>query len=309
MPPGKSQNSEKTRIETADEAEPTTVKYLIESLQAAQKENELLKIQLRKSKKIPSGKIGLLLLIFGAIALAGSILTSSTVLAFIGLGLTFWGALFFFIRPVKFVKGTLLDYTAISSYATIDRIIDDLGYKGKALYIPPYPKDVYLPEYLKGLKEMVVLISAEETTAMPTIEEMAKKQFILENPKGICITPPGFGIMSLLEKELRTDFTKVDPEKLPDTLPKLVMSNLELAGNVEIYEEENLIHVKIEDSIYKDLYSPERRLKSVHLLGCPLASAIACALCKATGKLVTITKDAVSPDLKTIELWYQTLEV
>ena len=308
MPSNKTKDSDKTRKETTNETEPTTVKYLIESLQAVQKENELLKIQLQKSRKIPSGKIGFLLLIIGALALTGSLFTSSTVLAFIGLGLTFWGALFFFIRPIKFVKGTLLDSTAISSYTTIDRIIDDLGYKGKALYIPPYPKDIYLPEYLKGLKEMTVLISAEDTTTMPTIEEMAKKQFILENPKGICITPPGFGVMSLFEKELRTDFTKINPENLPDTLPKLIMSNLELARNVEIYDEKNLLHVKIEDSIYKDLYSPERRLKSVHLLGCPLASAIACALSKASGKLVTITKDTASPDLATIELWYQTLE-
>jgi hypothetical protein len=40
---------------------------------------------------------------------------ASTVLAFIGLGLTFWGALFLFARPIKFVKSILLDFTAIST--------------------------------------------------------------------------------------------------------------------------------------------------------------------------------------------------
>lgn len=308
MPFKKSENSEKKQEETTNKNEHTTVKYLIESLQEVQKQNEILKTQLLKTRQIPSGKIGFPLLIIGALALIGSIVTTSTVLAFIGLGLTFWGALFFFVRPIKFVRGTLLDSTAIASYTTIDRIIDNLGYKGKALYIPPYPKDVYLPEYLKGLKEMVVLISAEETTEMPTIEEMAKKQFILENPKGICITPPGFGVMSMFEKELRTDFTKITPENLPDTLPKLIVTNLELARNIEINHEKNLTHVKIEESVYKDLYSPEHKSRSLHLLGCPLASAIACALSKSTGKLVTITKNTVSPDLKTIELWYQTIE-
>jgi len=304
----KSKNSEKNQKETANKNEHTTLKYLIESLQAVQKENELLKVQLLKTRQIPSGRIGFPLLIIGALALIWSIVATSTILAFIGIGLTFWGALFFFIRPIRFVRGTLLDSTAIASYTTIDRIIDNLGYKGKALYVPPYPKDVYLPEYLKGLKEMVVLISAEETTEMPTIEEMAKKQFMVENPKGICIIPPGFGIMSMFEKELRTDFAKITPENLPDTLPKLIITNLELARNIEINHEKNLTHVKIEESVYKDLYSPEHRSRSVQLLGCPLASAIACALSKSTGKLVTITKNTASPDLKTIELSYQTME-
>ncbi len=307
MPSSKLKNSEKTQNQTTDENEVTTVKYLVESLQAAQRENELLKTQLQKSRKT-TGKIGFPLLIIGALALIGSLVTSSTILAFIGLGLTFWGILFFFVKPVKFVRGALLDSTIISSYATIDRIISDLGYKGKALYVPPYPKDVYIPDYLKGLKELVALISAEDTTAMPTIEEMAKRQFLVENPKGICITPPGFGIMSMLEEEVGIDFGKINRESLAEILSKLITTNLELAGNVEIYDEKNLMHVKIEDSVYTNLYSPEHGLKSVHLLGCPLASTIACALSKASGKLVTIVKDEVSPDLKTIEVWYQTLE-
>jgi len=308
MPVSESENSERTRKEMTAETDSTSTKYLVESLQAVQKENELLKIQLLKSRKIPSGKIGFFLLIIGALSLAGSMLASSTVLAFIGLGLTLWGILFLFVRPIRFVKENLLDSTAISSYKTIDRIIGDLGYKGKALYIPPYPTDVYLPEYLRGLKETVVLISAEDTTSMPTIEDMAKKQFILENPKGICITPPGFGIMSLLERELGIDFTKIHPENLDDTLPKLIVDNLDLASNVEINHENNITNVKIDNSVYKNLYTPEHGIKSIHILGCPLASGIACAFSKATGKLVTITKDVVSPDLKIIKLWYQTLE-
>jgi hypothetical protein len=307
MPRRNPKNRPKPPNKKANEAK-TTTQYLLETLQTTQEDNERLRMQLRKLQQRPSNKIGLLLLAVGAAALIGAVYANAQILAFIGLGLTFWGALFFFVRPIRFVRGTLLDSTAIAQYTTIDRIIDDLGYKGNALYIPPYPKDIYLPDYLKGLKEMVVLIAAEATAAMPTIEEMARKQFLVENPKGICITPPGFGILSMLEDEARTDLTGITRDDLADTLPKLITSNLELASDVEIRIENNLTHVKLEESTYKDLYAPEHGLKSVHLLGCPLASAIACTLCKATGKLVTITKDTVSPDLKTIHLWYQTIE-
>jgi hypothetical protein len=97
-------------------------------------------------------------------------------------------------------------------------------------------------------------------------------------------------------------------DQLRDSLPTIIVSNLELAKEVEINPENGLIHVKMVDSVYKDLYLSEPSYKSIHLIGCPLASAIACALAKTTAKPVTIAKDDVSFDLKTIEVWYQTLE-
>jgi len=300
----KSENTEKNDRES----EQATVQYLMETLQNLQKENEILKRDVLKSKRVPSGKIGFILLAIGALMLAGSVVSTSTVLAFIGLGLTFWGALFLFARPVKFVRGTLLDSTAISSYTTIDRMMQDLNYKGKPIYIPPYPKEAYLPEYLKGLKEMIVFIPAEDIVAMPTIEEMAKKQFLLKNPNGICIAPPGYGLINLFEKEFKAEFTQINMDRLFSSLPTIVVNNLELAKEFEINPENDLIHVKIVDSVYKDLYSSEQGFKSIYSIGCPLTSAVACALAKTTAKLVTIVKNAVSPDLQTIEVWYQTLE-
>ena len=291
---------------TEDNSKSTNIKHLIEMLQRVQSENELLKQELLKSKQIPSGKIGFALLIIGALSLLGSLIAPSTTLAFIGLGLTFWGALFLFTRPIKFVRGSLLDWTALSSYATIDRMLEDLSYKGKSVYVPPYPKDVYLPEHLKGLKEMIIFISATSTPEMPTIEEMARKEFLVKNPKGICISPPGYGLMGLFEEEMRTDFSHIDITSLYNILTTVV--DLGLAGGLEIETENNSIHITITDSVYKDLYSRERALKSVHLIGCPLVSAVACAIAKTTGKNVAIIKDKVSLDLKKIEVWYQTIE-
>jgi len=308
MAPPKSSDKPKNKKKNDKKSEQATVQYLIETLENLQKENEILKRETLKSRPTPSGKIGFILLAIGALTLTGSFIRTSTVLAFIGLGLTFWGALFLFARPIKFVKSTLLDSTAISSYTTIDRMIQDLNYKGKPIYIPPYPKEAYLPEYLKGLKEMIVFIPAEDILAMPTIEEMAKKQFLLKNPKGICIAPPGYGLVNLFEKELKTEFTQINLERLCSSLPTIIVKNLELAKELEINPENDLIHIKIVDSAYKELYSREQGLKSIHSIGCPLTSAIACALAKTTAKLVTIAKDAVSPDLKTIEVWYKTLE-
>lgn len=225
-----------------------------------------------------------------------------------GLGLTFWGGLSLFTRPIEFVRSTILDSIAVSAYTTIDRITEDLGYSGKPIYIPPYSKEAYLPEHLKGLKEMTVLIPSGARTAMPTIKEIAKKQFLLTNPKGICIAPPGYGLVNLFERELKTEFTQIDMDQLCSILPTVIVNNLELAREFEMNVEDDVVHIKVADSVYAALYSSDQGIKSIHSMGCPLTSAVACALAKTTGKLVTIIKDAVSPDLKTIEVWCQTLE-
>ena len=288
-------------------SELTTTQYLVETIKKLQTENENLKIELRKAKGIPSGKIGLAFVIPGALALVFSVTNNSNILAFIGLGLTFWGALFFFIRPIKYVQSSLLDSTAISTYTTIDRIIKDLKLKGKSYYIPPYPKEVYLPEYLKGLKDPVVFISAD-TGGMPSIEELAKSKFILENPNGICVAPPGLGLLTQFENQLRKDIAKLKIEELCETLPPTIIENLHLAKEVEMKILENNIYVKITDSTYKNLYISDENLKSIHFLGCPLVSSIACALAKSTGKMITVQEDRISPDGLTIEVWYRLVE-
>lgn len=306
MPLNKPKNSQKEQKTEDESAELSTIQYLVETIKRLQIENENLKLELTKSRRIPSGKIGIIFLVPGVLSLAFSVYTGASELAFIGLGLTFWGALFFFVRPIKYVKSSLLDSTAITSYSTIDRIIEDLNYKGKGYYIPPYPKDVYLPEYLKGLKDMIVFISAESTSTMPSIEEMAKSRFILEEPKGISIAPPGLGLLTLFEKELKTDLTALELSELSDNLTKIILEDFQLAKEIEIKPEQDMIHVKIVDSTYKNLYTKEN-LKSVHSLGDPIVSAIACAIAKTTGKMVTIQKDKLSPDEQTIQVWLQIL--
>lgn len=273
-----------------------------------QRENELLKHELRSTKKVPSNAIGIALIVAGAVLLVASIIAYSEILAFMGLGLTFWGILFLFVRSTKFVRGTVLGATATSSYSTFDRMIEDLKYKGNAVYIPPYPKGTYLPDHLAGLKEMVLFVSAENSLTIPALEEMAKKQFMVKNPRGLCFTPPGSELVNLFEKELRTDFTKLDKESFYDLLPTVIVNSLELARNFEINTEKDAVNVKIVDSVFSHLYSKSQNLKTVQSIGCPLTSAVGCALAIQTGKPVTITRTEVSPDLKIIQVWYKLIE-
>ncbi|MEM2588951.1 MAG: hypothetical protein QXT44_03980 [Candidatus Bathyarchaeia archaeon] len=294
-------------IETNKKVEEKTPnEHSLETVKKLQEEVENLKLELKKAKSIPSGKIGLALAIPGVLCLVGAILKDSNVLAFIGLGLTFWGALFFFVRPLRYVQSSLIDSTALPAYKTIDRIVADLKYKGKSYYIPPYPKEVYLPEHLKGLKDHVVFISSD-AGGVPSIEELAKSKFLLANPNGVCVAPPGLGILEQIEKELRKDTAKLQLAELCETIPIIIVENLQLAKEAEMKIEDNSVNLKISDSVYKSLYIDEN-LKSVYLLGCPIASAVACALAKASGKAVTIQKVNASIDGQTVEIRYRMVE-
>ncbi len=292
-------------IESTEKSQAPSIEYLVETVKQLQIETERLRQQTRKSRGPISGRISFIFLAIGALSLLSSIFGNSQVLAFIGLSLTFWGALFLFARPVKYVKSELLDSTAVSSYATVDRIVKDLKYKGKSYYIPPFPKEVYLPDHLKGLKEMVVFISADSGSQMPTVEEMASSKFLI-NRDGICIAPPGLGFAAQIEKELRRDLSKTQLNELLETLPQTILDNFQLAERIELEMEDKRVCLRIFNSLYHGLY--KQNLKSIHSLGCPLVSSISCILAKTTGRITTIDKDGTSSDGQTLTVWLSFME-
>jgi len=152
-----------------------------------------------------------------------------------------------------------------------------------------------------------VFIPARSNSSPPPIEEMATGKFMTQNPKGILITPPGSDLMDQLEKNAKTDFTKTSLEDLCAILPQAILENFQLAKEIDMKTENNQIQLTTKDSIYTDLYRDET-LKSLKLLGCPLASAVACAIAKATGKTVQLQQITTSPDTQTIEITYSLAE-
>jgi hypothetical protein len=278
-------------------------KQLATSIDQLQTEIADLKRQLQTLNQKSASRIGMVFAVPGILSLGFSIVTDSQVLAFIGLGLTFWGALFFLVRPVAYVRGSVLGMTTVTMYSTIDRIVKDLNYKGNGIYVPPYPRDAYIPEHLKGLKEAIVFISADANSALPSVEEMATSKFMTKKPRGICITAPGSGLVDQFEKMLRTDMTKMSLEDLCDSLPQVILENFQLAKEIEMKTEDHRVIMKTIDSVFKNLYS-EQGPRSVRLLGCPLASAVASALGKTTGKPTFIESINTSQNAQTIEVTY-----
>ena len=239
------------------------------------------------------------LLILGSVCLIASAFNGSYMLSFIGLGLAFWGALLLFLMPSKYVKLEMLTATSASSLANIERILNNTEPKAKGVYLPP--------KLLRDYESSLVFVPVKESEQLPKREEISEDRLQSKTLKTLFLTPPGLSLSKLLEKHLGKSFTETNVGELQQLLPKL-FEELEITKNTVLRVEGGNVSVELRNHIFKDLCAETSRLKRTHeTVGCPLASAIACALAKATGKPVTIEKEETSPD-QTTTIKYNVLE-
>jgi hypothetical protein len=236
----------------------------------------------------------------GALALAVSIVYSSSTLAIIGLGMIFWGVILTYIRNEEYVKELIFQSVGNSSFSSLNHILQQMGYSNKAIYLPP--------RYFKDPETSKAYLPKQQDEKPPTPEQIQTQEMHLftENPKGMLTTPPGLELTKLFEKRLETSFTKEDLSYVERNLPKLLTEDLEIAQSVEIRNEATKITIRIENSPFSNLCNEAKAFTNAYnVLGSPLASALACALAKATGKCIIIQKETT--DNKNIEIEYKLL--
>ncbi|MCL2477523.1 hypothetical protein [Candidatus Bathycorpusculum sp.] len=230
----------------------------------------------------------------GGFLLFFSFLSEMQIPAFVGLGLTFWGAIFALTRSGNYVDSRLLDSSAQVTYATIDRMVNELKYSGYGYYIPAYPKDVALPDYLKNLREPTVFIS-DSFDGKPSLDELAQNKFISTQTRGVFVTSPGAGIMAQIEQQLRLDLSKISLDELADIFPKFLAERLNLAKSANLVLTAQGAEFRARGLVYESLYNPQSNPRSRSLLGCPVVSAVASALAKTSGKTVVISEQKSLP--------------
>jgi hypothetical protein len=139
---------------------------------------------------------------------------------------------------------------------------------------------------------------------MPSIEDISQGKFLLTKGKGALLTPPGLGLLKEIEKKMKTNLNDLSINRICEVLPHVILEDFALAKDLTMSAEAEHIHLTIENSIYRSLYNPENGSKSARLLGCPIASAIACILAQVSGKTITIAEIKTSPDESIIETEY-----
>jgi hypothetical protein len=242
------------------------------------------------------------LIFIGIAALALSINYQSQVAAFTGLGLLFWGILIWYVTPEEYAKRSVVEANALSAYATLDEMIVGLGYQGTAVYLPP--------KYLEDIGVNKVYLDRSEKSEIPMTDQIEQENAIfVKNPDGLLLVPPGNDLTRLFERRLATSFVRVDLKSLQESLPKLLIEDLEIVTGFGMQVQGNTVRVTIENSIYKNVHREIMRLsRMTRSLGCPISSAIACILTNVTGRPVVIVNEEASADGKRINTEYSLLK-
>jgi len=249
-------------------------------------------------QKLPRNPLEYGLFGTGLVTLALSIIFSSNILVFIGLGLTFYGLLVDSAPPKKYVPSDLMT-TAWSSLKTVDDLILGLGYSERAVYLPA------------GLERAVVFIPTTPSSTLPSPSVIAQGltpggKLYVHDPDGLLVVPPGWALANLIEKKLGFDARDVGLDHVIESLPKALVS-LRIVSDAKIETEDDSVSFKLSNSTYAGFCRQVHDNSQPRGLGCPICSALACILAVATSRPVVFDEDKSAPDAKTTLSNYQFL--
>ena len=199
-------------------------------------ENTILKEKMRRIKHREPRAISIVLIFLGAASLIISYLYSSLILTFIGLGLTLWGCVIFFVSPTRQVPEEIVNAVALYTIKAIDGLLVSTGYKGRTIF--SYPK---LCNVTKGY----VFIPYDGVYTIPEDQEFAKEVVFCDSQKGIYIVAPSQGLVELFERELDVNLASVDLAYVQENLPKLLIEDLKLVDELSIEDKDGVIRARI----------------------------------------------------------------
>jgi hypothetical protein len=265
--------------------------------------------------------VSYIMLTAGLFIVIASFLFNSSIAALIGLGLTFWGALLLYVKPEDSTRKNLVEASVSPSLITLNQLIQELGYKGDTTYLPP--------RYFTDPQTTKICLTKDKNGNLPTPEQTR----LYENtpvglaPQAIFLTPSGIQLSRMLEKALKKNFTKISLESLQQKLPKVFIEDLEIAENIELETAQNpdiratgtitetTLHKQSpttasDIAIHARITHPANGLtfKETPSTDCPICSAIAIAITKATDKPVRIKDTSRSEDGDIIEATYLVME-
>ena len=235
-------------------------------------------------------------LITGVAMIVFSALNDSSFLAIVGVSVAFWSILLLFFTPTKRAFLSLLKATTSASGTNIERSLIEFNLVEKGIYLPP--------QNLRNFESSLVFVPKKIGTALPTSDEKTDKLFT-KDKTGLFFTPPGLALSVMFENELGLSFRKISLPQMQSMVKRLFRS-LKFAEDVQVRIQDRTITLEITGSIFNTLCQETRnnQPQTHEQVGCILASAFACAFAKSSDKPITIQKDTLNPDSKTLIIEY-----
>ncbi len=250
-----------------------------------------------EKKIVTIGKFSLIAL--SIILIIASAFSYSSYLAILGTAVIFWGALLFYITPAKHLPLKFAESLAESNNQNVERLLSDFGSTQKGIYLPP--------DALKSIESSLVLIPKASSVSSVQLSEATSNR--APNGEGLFITPCGFQLSQIIEKELNTSFVKLDLTHFCDNLNKVMVEQLAFAENIETNISKDIIEIKITGSIFDGICRKTESYPRMHAqIGCLLSSALACALAKVTGKPLIMKNETRNEETRITQIDFLILE-
>jgi len=155
----------------------------------------------------------------------------------------------------------------------------------------------------------LIFIPEKKNQNLPTIEQTSHKKLHCKDPREALLTPPGLALSKLFEKEFGRSFTKTDLKTLKEKLPKLLIEDLEIAEQVLVKSENNIIILSIRNTVLKQVCAETKNLQRVHnSIGSVLSSALACIFAKSAGKPVSIENEELTENGRSLQIELRIIE-
>jgi hypothetical protein len=256
---------------------------------------ELRRREVGGSEKLPRATrrwpVGVFLAAFGGIVSVVSYLTGLIPLLAFGLGSLLIGFMVLYLPESESVGGVVATNLLLPPLLNVENLLEDLDLDQHGIYIP-----------VRGLgvspKVFVPLALTIATKNPPIGLTSSKRVFVTvgKNPedRGVLLDAPGSQILVALEQSLRVDLARVQLDGLEDSLN----SGLETLGIGKVtglIQEDNAAQVEMQLTGLLDFEVKLRDMapRVVAQVGTPMASIVAAAFSKATGKYVTIRTAAL----------------
>jgi hypothetical protein len=240
------------------------------------------------------------ILIMGFFCVIFSAVYTSSYLAILGVSFIFWGSILLYVTPSKQIPITFLTASITSNTSNMERLLTELKYDGKAVYLSP--------KNLKDAESSLIIIPKIRNQTLPQLEEMTLDRIFDEQIGSLFLTPPGSGLTKIFEQKLGESFTKIDLRNLEKTLSKLLVEDLGIMENLQIEVNNNKIIIEVNGNILEKICLENEKYPYSHnSIGCLLSSSLACVLAKTSGKCISIENEE-HPNAKTTKISYQILE-
>jgi hypothetical protein len=254
--------------------------------------------KLWKALRQGTTRLGLIVTTIGAGCLTISYLSSSLILTFIGLGLTLWGLLLFYILPSRSIPRKVFDVLTFSMLRSIDAIVDEL-YHGQSVVH-------FYHANRNGLAQGYIYFSSRPSGAVRNYVHFNSQEISQSDFNGTFIFSPSQGLLDLFERELNVNLARIDFSFLQRTLPDILVEELKLVDYflIEANDDTFVIRFSGEPSAHLCRLINERS-KIGYRIGCPVCGVLALALSKSTGRPIRIKQTITENDGVNISTVYE----